>query len=68
MQMKIVVESEADYQAWLAGQNTFIPKDEPAAADSTAAPADTAAAALPAAPTAARKPVRTSSPKITASL
>jgi cytochrome c oxidase subunit 2 len=68
MQMKIVVESEADYQAWLAGQNTFIPKDEPAAADSTAAPADTAAAAVPATPTAARKPVRTSSPKITASL
>lgn len=67
MQMKVIVESEADYQAWLAGQQTFIPKDEPAA-DSTAAPVDTAAAAAPATPTAARKPARSNTPKITASL
>ena len=67
MQMKVIVESEADYQAWLAGQQTFIPKDEPAA-DSTSAPVDTAAAAAPATPTAARKPARSNTPKITASL
>jgi cytochrome c oxidase subunit 2 len=67
MQMKVIVESEADYQAWLVGQQTFIPKDEPAA-DSTAAPVDTAAAVVPATPTAARKPARSNSPKITASL
>lgn len=67
MQMKVIVESEADYQAWLAGQQTFIPKDEPAA-DSTGAPVDTAAVAAPTMPTAARKPVRSNSPKITASL
>ena len=67
MQMKVIVESEADYQAWLDGQQTFIPKDEPAA-DSTAAPVDTAAAVVPATPTASRKPARSNSPKITASL
>jgi heme/copper-type cytochrome/quinol oxidase subunit 2 len=36
MKMVIVVESEADYQKWLATQKTFGAKDAPAAA-----PADT---------------------------
>ena len=30
MQMNIVVESEANYEAWLAAQETFVPAEEPA--------------------------------------
>jgi cytochrome c oxidase subunit 2 len=58
MQVKVIVEDEASYQAWLATQKTFGGAEAPAAepaADSSSKPDSTGMAAAPAGATAMLK-------------
>jgi len=52
MQMKIVVETEQEFEQWLSSQKTYVPAPvpAPAPADSTAVPAETVAMPTAAAP------------------